>query len=810
MDPSKLQPIAAPKQRSFDPAALQQLKVTDGQSPREAQLQAIMRNIESDELSRKLEFNEKLSPKHYAHNYPMAREKLANQEFSKEDALNPFIVDITDTPAYVFGDATPEERAQLEEKFKGSLYRKGYDVLTGEWKEFFDPHGGSPGSNRNKKLIQKELQRLRNPYMVQLAEETSPGEAALVSIGRGLNTIGRGVGVVDMPDEAEEKGYNLLKGENPAMSIGEVVGESAPFMLPAMGVGKIASTGGRMAGGTALGASQGGVTAKGLGGDDDAVLKSTLLGAGVGLAFESALPLVNLVVKKIASRGRVDVPLDRLRLDAEGTPTPELQAWLDSQNMTVDDLVNSVNNGFSNPLMNAERERAFDELGLRITEAQRSRDPDLFAQQNKAEYEGGAVSDVLRQQEAGIAGAVERQAVETGGVASSNQTLRQAAVDKAEALDNEINRLYNVAREQAPTESIISPVATRNYLDRVRTASESLNNVPGSLIAEMRKLGVLDANMNPVGRLTIQQAEELRQFANRLYKEGNREINAVVREFKDSLDDDVFRSVDNNAGAQAGQNLFVQARTAKREFEQSLSRKPLDRFDRNKTAIVRDIIDNKGNIENLSKRLISGNYTKDDLADLKNYLTTGTEAQIVAGQQAWDDLRRDAIEFIQERAFTGRAGITGNKSISSSALDKALKDIGEGKMAVLFSQAERDFINNLRTVASGVEVPKGAKAYTADTAAVELSKRLDIPGMNWFIELFRKAAERRSAKFTEKQLLKIQDDLKNIAAQNAQIKQNRLRNKLIYTPTTNAAKDIMRSLPSPTMMELVKPEEEIE
>lgn len=783
----------------------QEVKIKPGQNPRDAQIEAILGNIERNETLRKVQLNQKLAPKIRAHTYPLAQEKLESPDFKTEDAINPFIQDLSDTPDSVFGDATPQERAELENKFGNVLYRGGYDVTTGEFREFFDPHGGSPGSNKNKQLIQKELTRLRNPYIVQQAEETSPGEAALISIGRGLNTIGRGVGLVDMPDQAEETGYQLLKGENPAMSAGEVLGEALPFAPAGLGVGAVKSTGGRVVAGSALGATEGAVVAKGLGADDDGVMKSALLGAGIGGVFEGAIPLVNMIARRVSGRVTPDVPLDRLRLDSEGVPTPELQAWLDSQNMTLDDLVS----GTSNPLVNAERQRAFEELGVPMTEAERVRSPELFADQAALGAQDTATARMIAGRESQLDMAAQKAIEATGGTSGlGSSSIRDAVVGKADALKREIDDLYNTARQQSGDQKLVRFDSARNTLVQEMPRNKTVNNIVGALRDQMRQMGVLDKNMRPVGRVSVAQAEELRQFANSLRNDAVPGVNSVISKFNNSLDDDVFRAVDNVSPE--SQQLFVTARRAKANYEQSKSRQALDQFDKSKTSLVNDILENKIKIDTLAESLWrqKSKYQASDLQDLKHYLTTGTPDQIRAGQQAWNNLRADTLEAIKNKAFVGAETAAGTKTLSRPQLDNALKMIGDKKMAVLFSKAERDFIENLRKIAVAKEppaLPPGSKSYGAADVAQRMSS-ITTPDTNMLIGMLSSALSFRKNRLSEKQLLKLQDDLKNIAAQNRAIRENRLISKTVYKP----AQAIMRALPSPSMMELVKPVEETE
>src|SRR5690554_6144538 len=110
-----------------------------------------------------------------------------------------------------------------------------------------------------KAKIEKQ-QAIRNETMSDLADEVGAWESFLIGTGRGLTNVARGFGLADKEDETAKAAMDALNEKRPYSSLaGELTGEIAPFIIPGLGIGNIASTGSRVAAAGALGAIEGGV-----------------------------------------------------------------------------------------------------------------------------------------------------------------------------------------------------------------------------------------------------------------------------------------------------------------------------------------------------------------------------------------------------------------------------------------------------------------------------------------------------------------------------------------------------------------------
>lgn len=163
--------------------------------------------------------------------------------------------------------------------------------------------GSGRGSVINDRRQAAELEQIRliNPYLAEQIEETGGLEAFAVGAGRGLTNIGRAVGLADPESDIERQAIEGLKTQTGAVTAGEIVGESAPFLAvggPLTGLAK--TVGQRAIAGAALGATEGGLVTKGRGGSAKQIALGTLLGGVTG----GALPVAGAGVGRFSgSRG---------------------------------------------------------------------------------------------------------------------------------------------------------------------------------------------------------------------------------------------------------------------------------------------------------------------------------------------------------------------------------------------------------------------------------------------------------------------------------------------------------------------------
>jgi hypothetical protein len=625
--------------------------------------------------------------------------------------------------------------------------------------------GRGIGGRQSQQILNQARAQLRevNPLLADQIEEMGGFETFLVGFGKGIGDVGRGIGLLDQESPEDKASFQALKSTTRTAGAGELVGQAAPFVAPSLGVANIASLPARLAASGAIGASEGGILSAGQGRSGEDIVKSAGIGLILGVGGETLLPVVNSVgrkvLKKFGSKANVLTP--------DGVPTPEIQDALAAKGATFDDLVDAAKelDAGGDIVGNARREAVFEKMGMTPTEAQRTRDIDLFIAQQDAFKKSGKVRNALDLQETQLTEQTSKVISDIGASADPSSAI-DVITDRSIKLDDEINQLYTQARDAAQGGA---NVKLTSGIESLRTNAPLNARSEGTVKAikdQMEVMGIADG-FKPTGRINVEQAENLRQFANGLVDGANPQAKKVIREFKDGLDDDVFRS--------AGEDVFKSARAAKRDFEKGLTKEAKNKFDRNRTSLVRDMLDNTLAPEDVGKIVRAGSkYKAADLVDLKRYLSSGSPEDIAKGMASWNDIRGHAMETIRESAFTGPIRTDGSKSLSRAGIQKAFKAIGNDKAKVLFSADERDFLMNLAEVAALKEPPPGTFTGTGPSgqaikrAADRIIENSGVPGASFAKDVLSDFGGRRVTRAQEKRVLTLVDDAAKIQKQNAE------------------------------------------
>jgi hypothetical protein len=652
--------------------------------------------------------------------------------------------------------------AQEEPKQGGGVFdglpKETVDAINAKYPTF----SGKPApTSKIEAAAELERIRLKNPDMASLIESTSGPEAFLIGAGSGLTTLGRGLGLVDPADSAEKTAIGGLKSQSGAATAGEIVGESAPFLIPGGAVANVASIPARIALGGAVGASQGGIVSSGQGGNAGDIARSAGFGLLFGAGAEAALPVFNRLARSIV-KSRTGKDLAGDLITKEGAPTPAVTQALQEAGITVDDVANQALHEVGSPAGNAAREKTFKDLGLTPTEAQRTRDTDLFVQQQDAFRRGGDVRMAIERQDEALNNLVNKNTEATKGIAErAGATPIEAITDKALQIDEEISSLYKAARESAPDAKNVKFMQAAQALRENAPSNELSGGVISALRSKMQSMGVIDDSFKPVGRVDINAAEELRKYANRLSQSTNGEGRHIISEFKNSLDDDVFRS--------SGEDFYKTARSAKAKFESGLDPSRANKFDARSTSLVRDIRNQLVSEDDLVNKTLNraSKYKARDLIELKNYLHSGDERQVAQGMQAWNDLRAAAFEKIKDKAFRGAQTQNGAKSISRAGIESAFKEIGPNKIQVLFTPDEQRFIKQLREVALLKEPPPGTFTGSGPSSPAILKLERTITSkIPVFGDIFESLRGTIKANSQDKRVLTLIDDADKIRKYN--------------------------------------------
>jgi hypothetical protein len=318
---------------------------------------------------------------------------------------------------------------------------------------------------------------------------------------------------------------------------------------------------------------------------------------------------------------------------------------------------------------------------------------------------------------------------------TSGSSVADHILNKSTELDNEISGLYNIAKKRLTDNENVNLSKTFAKLKSMKPSNTLMKGVPEALLGEAKRLGILDPDTGISRLATVEEAEILRKFSNKIFNSTNDFGKIGLRDFRNFIDDDVTKS--------AGEDIFNKARQTKAKFEADLSRSKISKFDKKKDSIIRDILDNKVDPERLLEQtVLAKKYRGSDLKQLKKYMSTGTDAQIKAGKAAFDDLRAETFAYIKDNSFVGPEDSLGNRNLSRNAIQKTLKRIGNEKMSALFTGAEIKFLRDIENVAKllepvrGTALGRGPSAQAVDSAIESLKRRVDkIPGLNIFVDI---------------------------------------------------------------------------
>ena len=538
--------------------------------------------------------------------------------------------------------------------------------------------------------------------------------AGIVSAGRGLTTVGRGLGLVDEEDPIVTENFERLQQQRPiSTTIGEVSGQAAPFLLPGGVMSRAATIPGRVALGAGLGATEAGVIARGEGRTTEDIAKGASLGGAIAGSLELALPVIGRAGGKIYRSLTGKSPSSPI-LTPNGQPSQEFIQALDKAGLTLDDvsaesdrLLNTLN---IDDAASEARKQFLESQGINPTRAQITGDPNAFQAQTELVGQSGRVSNALKAQEKIIEGRFENAVTATGGSASpSSSPVVDFIADKAIDLDSQISAAYRAAREVAPDEKIIT---VTNLIKEIRSVAGS-DTLTGGLASGTRDMlkekGLLGKKgLKLTGRIDAKTAEEIRIGMNTMYDSLTPLGKRKLEKLKGGLDSDVSNAV--------GEDVFLDARKAKAKFEKDLNRAKVNKFDKRNKNLVREILENKINPDRfLNDVVLSKSVRGIDLEQLKRYLDVNNSDQGVA---AWNQVRADTMTHIKETAIKE---VAGEPALSRAGIEKAIKSIGPQKLDVLFTEPERKFLDNMLKVSKLREPVRGTQASPSGAAIRNLT-----------------------------------------------------------------------------------------
>lgn len=567
---------------------------------------------------------------------------------------------------------------------------------------------------------------MRQQMLEQQASGMSIPETAAVGFGRGLTTIGRGLGLVGPEEDIEKRAFETLESYRPiTTTVSEVAGEAAPFVVAGTPIGAAATIPARVGLTGLLGATEAATIAKGKGANADETIMAGGAGGAIAAGAEVAFPIIGRLGGRLIRKLTGKAPSTPV-LDASGNPSVELAKAMEASGLTLDDLqqqaLKQVNVDDVTDPEALIRKQFLEDQGIAPTRAQVTGQKSDFQTQQELAKTSGRIDEALMQQEQILGDKFENAVTATGGTANpSKSPVVDFIADKSITLDAAISDAYKTARASAPTEQVVRPDSLIEAMRSIAGSEKVTGGIVGATRDILKNKGLLGKKgLEIKGRVTPQVAEEIRIEMNGLYDSLSPMGRKSLRDFKNALDNDVANAV--------GEDVFKDARAAKAKFERDLSRSKVNKFDRRNKEIVRDILENKIDPDRfLDQAVLSKSVRADDIKQLETFLKLdGNEA----GLQAWNDLRAEALERIKTDAFRE---VGGDAVITRAQLERAINRFGDAKLKALFTKEENRFLQDMLKVTKIREPKRGTAQGMGPTAQAvlkleEVVKRIPLIG----------------------------------------------------------------------------------
>jgi hypothetical protein len=595
------------------------------------------------------------------------------------------------------------------------------------------------------------------------AEELNPLQAAMIATGRGFYTIGRGIGLLEPADKAEEAGYRALSKEHPiSTTIGEVVGEAAPFAVAGGPLGSVSSTALRTTLAGLLGAAEGGIVANAETDRLDEVLKASGVGGGAAAALELALPHLGRIIGKAFRKIKGREPQGDIFID--GRPSPEIQEFMQEAGITMDDLSGAAVEYLKRqpaglPKDQVMRAADYESLGAPFTTGDVTQD---FAQkaaearlvESSADVMGDPIRELRLQQDAAFKSHLDKSIRETGAPEAFGESLKDALSGRKSDLIADKNRLYEEAFKAADNIGPI-PIVPDKLIEAIPDDKtiKRLSRIKGNQIEAAEDMLIefgLDRNPEKVdaflksGReiepLSIQNLEDFRSGINQIERaDQTGAVSVVTGPIKKALDAEA--ELMDQAAKKAGLtgtplDLLKEARGTVRQVKAEFSPQSITGrlIDTKKDGVTPVIEASKAYKELMGAQ----KPTEHLLRTVESLRKAGPK-----GKRAIGNLQAATVMDLLDHAYKAQTRrIAGNKVFGAVPYNNRLEAIGDERLNAIFKD-KPEILKKLKTIGraaqgatpSGAEMPKGSAATILDMARwIGLNR---IPGAGLTIEALK-------------------------------------------------------------------------
>jgi hypothetical protein len=587
----------------------------------------------------------------------------------------------------------------------------------------------SAGDSAAARVLAREIENVRALGSTGLGKGYQPRTSieperpsALVSAGRGFMDIPESVryiasgGKRDPIEDDDERVYQQGRGKDAGfdlMRFGANTAGTMPLTGPIAAGARLAGAAGPVVRGV-VGGAQGAIQGA-LAHTPEGESKLTQTGIGVagGALAPFAADAVSHVVSKAVQFGKEAAARFAAKPEAI---IAELEPVLASKGVKWGDLSDDVRNGM---LLQARRQLSVsgelspDALarkaemesllgpGAGPTQGQVTRDPQQWSWERntqKLNDIGAPITERFQSQMARLRQVAEEEVAKLGGRARNDFQAGTAATEAVKRKMDEskkvVDDLYAVWRESGAGATEVRPQRLADELMRLED-EVGVENIPPVVRARLESFGMAGGEQKKL--LTIDEAEKLRKLiGNNDPGHTNPTGSMASQRLRKALDEAVM-----DTDAPDIPSLKAARGAARARFEMRDSAPGV-------TAAAKDEAPDKF----FQRYVLNGNVR--DIQGLKATLNTGFQGgqPDAAGVQAWSDLKSRTLEYAVEKA-TVKDGM-----FSGPMFRKALKEIGDERLKVLFEPGELQQIMKLDRVAfDATAEPAFAAVNHSNTAA---------------------------------------------------------------------------------------------
>lgn len=634
---------------------------------------------------------------------------------------------------------------------------------------------------------QEQAQTIRTEMLNDLASDVGFMENLGVNIGRGFTNVARGFGFAEPEDELSRQAMGALRNKRPISStIGEIVGETAPFIVPGGAVAKVASVPARVAGSGVVGATEGAVLANA---KDQDVVSGALTGLSIGAGFEAAAPFIGRLGRQLVSRITGKAPTGSL-LDNAGRPTEELQGALNSSGITFDELTQDAQTFIANQRTGADPEQVaraaeFQSLGI---PASRSDITQNFAEQateqRLLQSASDKVAEPFRQFKLRQSETIKQRLTELTPnnplPEETGELIKESLIGRKKLLRTQKNALYQQAAESADdvggvmlfTDNLRAAVPDPDTFEDIAiTAPQAAQSLQGIL----KRYGIIDPTPEEIQAgfqsvpLDLKSFERFRKSLNAIERgDTTGAASVIVGPIKEALDLEVSELSETLAAQGVSENVIGPLREARKivrqmktEFSpQSITGRLVD----TKKDGVTNIIEASSAYNKLAAKSMPVENVRKVVSSLKSSGQSGREA--LASMQA-----TTMLDLVDAGFSTQSRKIDGVGVFNPTAFRKRMDQVGRDKLKAIFSDNPKalERLNNIEKIAKAVTpsadaVPKGSAAVLQDTlnrlGIIGITSK--IPGGGLLIEAITSTAGNASTRRQVSGAMKPQVEVRRI------------------------------------------------